>query len=285
MITTRKTKDLIIIAAPSLKAVRERYKQPPEHENEGFTHVNSEEMLNSKRPFYVGQWGKTVKEVLEIEAHPEPEQFREEYKQFQQHLKKVEGKQTRTRRRYSPEEGELCIDRMRTGSKTPFIQKYKSTERTPTSGKFAKIIVEIGGSSSIENKNLENAGLAAAAISDHLESQGTKTEILAAHLTIETHRGKIETLRTIQLKHTNERLDIARIGFSIGTGQFFRTQFFRYIATTTHKALKQNMGYSQSIKPHHLKTLKGAENIIFIPRLTSREQAEQFCKNIFKNTK
>jgi len=236
--------------------------------------------------FYAGSWNLPLNKLFSLKEHPQFPIFKNKYESFKS-IVSPHGQQTRTRRRYSPEDGELCIDRVKARSQTPFIQKYKSTERTRTSGKFAKIIIEIGGHHGRTEEQLEYAGLAAAAIADRLEENKTQTEIVLVDLTQPNLRTQKIYFVSLPVKRVNERLDLNRLAF-LTSGQFYRTKFMQLLSTVISEKVDSQAGaycIALQAKMESIDLLPKSENSIIIPEFTSREQAEQFCKNIFKNTK
>jgi len=261
----------------------------PEH------HISNESMFNawinedesqSKPQFYVGpHWykqGIRFADILKMNTHPNLNEYMNEMHKFE--TKNLEGfvaKKKRRRKRIREEGESVSIDHYVDDPNLCMTEIYTDRVASNICG-FIDLVSEVGGNSNMSSEQLENSGLAASALADALEDIGYRVRIIMAHKVTEQDPRAAHNVNiyTCIIKHYNEPLDMGRVGFTIGTGGFYRTVMFSTYAKCALERVARSLGAAVEIKESDLKKLPVdiSENSVMLPRMRSREEAERFVK-------
>lgn len=225
--------------------------------------------------FYVGAYKIAPASWYELTSHPDLPSFTSRYRSFAagDWLGLCESR--RRVRRFTEDDGEFCEDRR--GNDRPFESNAYQLTATSHRGQV-DLICQFGGNEDLTAWQLENAGLAACALADKLESEGYRVRVLAADCAYDYER-TARTLRTVVLKRHDEPLDIGRLGLVLGCGPFYRTVFFQACIKTARR-ISSGLGRATYFTLADCAHLGLSETAMIVPTMLTESDAKAFVHRV-----
>lgn len=236
-------------------------------------HLQQEAEVNNHWRY--GDYGKDGVWWNNTTTHPNVDEFVERYRKFGAGEYLGESMHKRRHRVFSEDDGDYIFERA--GSDRPFESQRFHQEVSQRRGQI-DVLCEFGGNCGLSNDQLENAGFAACALCDRLESDGFRVRIIGGYYSSdEGGAAGGPTIRTMILKHHDEPLDIGRVGLVLACGPFYRCAVFRAIILTTRQTYS-TLGTPAKVSMEQFKHLDLSPTVILVPRMLSKEAAIAFVK-------
>jgi hypothetical protein len=231
----------------------------------------------------------TARKALDTISHPCLDAFGETLKTFEaEDLDGFTSQKPMPRIAYYEEAEEIDCERIYSDPDLCMFQFERDETVDSLSAGFIDIVAEIGATGQYENHEIQNAGLAACALADGLENMGYRTRIVGFNRSegVDPAEGKYLTF-SFTAKEYDEPLDVGRVGWMIGTGAFYRCNVFCAKTMVCHGEVDYGLGASVSTPKSVVAKMPFdvSEHFIFCPRMTRKDRAIEFVKDMIEETK